>query len=93
MQRTVELDEVIRALDPGTRRAFQTWQQSLARAVGGRGRDLNDALGNVPGFAKDTDELLRIVNSQDGAVRQLVANTGVVFDALSQRRGTIPPHV
>src|SRR5438093_12047789 len=44
VQRTVELDEVIRALDPATRRAFQTWQQSLASAVNGRGRDLNDAL-------------------------------------------------
>ena len=86
---SVELDEIFRTFDPKTRAALQTWFQDQAVGLQGRGRDLNDALGNVPGFAKDTDELLRIVNSQDGAVRQLVANTGVVFDALSQRRGQL----
>jgi ABC-type transporter Mla subunit MlaD len=30
-----------------------------------------------------------ILNSQAGAVRQLVSNTGVVFDALSQRKGQL----
>src|SRR5436190_1069688 len=36
-------------------------------------------------FAKDTTSLLRVLNSQAAGVRQLVRNTGEVFDALSQR--------
>src|SRR5215216_2430908 len=43
---TVELDEIFRAFDPRTRRAFQTWMQQQAAALEGRGRDVNDALGN-----------------------------------------------
>src|SRR5438445_7768699 len=44
--KTVELDEVLAALDPVTRRSFQVWQQDLATAINHRGRDVNDALGN-----------------------------------------------
>jgi phospholipid/cholesterol/gamma-HCH transport system substrate-binding protein len=86
---SVELDEIFRTFDPKTRAGLQTWLQDQAVGLQGRGRDLNDALGNTPGFAKDTSELLAILNSQDGAVRRLVDNTGVVFDALSERRGQL----
>ncbi|MBI5104230.1 MAG: MCE family protein [Solirubrobacterales bacterium] len=86
---TVELDEIFRALDPETRKAFQTWQQTLAQAIDGRGRDLSDALGNLAPFATDTEKILRILNSQKAAVRQAVRNTGVVFDALSERDGQL----
>ena len=55
VQNTVQLDEILQALDPVTRKAFQNWQQSLAQGIGtganSRGRDLNDAFGNLPGFA------------------------------------------
>jgi phospholipid/cholesterol/gamma-HCH transport system substrate-binding protein len=86
---SVELDEIFRTFDPKTRAALRTWFQEQAVGLQGRGRDLNDALGNTPGFAQSTDELLRILNSQEGAVRRLVANTGVVFGALSERRGQL----
>ena len=56
--KTVELDEIFQALDPKTRKSFQTWQQDLSKAVAGRGRDLNDALGNLPAFADDGNDLL-----------------------------------
>jgi phospholipid/cholesterol/gamma-HCH transport system substrate-binding protein len=86
---TVELDEIFRAFDPGTRRAFQTWMQDQARGVRGRAQDLSDVLGNLEPFADDTNRILRVLNSQEGAVRQLVSNTGVVFDAISERRGQL----
>jgi ABC-type transporter Mla subunit MlaD len=48
VQNTVQLDDILQALDPVTRKAFQNWQQSLAQGIGtganSRGRDLN-----VPG--------------------------------------------
>jgi virulence factor Mce-like protein len=86
---TVELDEIFRAFDPDTRQAFQTWMQQQARAVRGRGQDLNDVLGNLAPFAEDANDILRVLNSQEGAVRQVVRNTGQVFDAVSERRGQL----
>jgi phospholipid/cholesterol/gamma-HCH transport system substrate-binding protein len=86
---SVELDEIFRAFDPKTRAALRTWLQEQAVGLQGRGRDISDAIGNTAGFAESTDELLKILNSQDGAVRRLISNTGVVFDALSERRGQL----
>jgi phospholipid/cholesterol/gamma-HCH transport system substrate-binding protein len=82
---TVELDEILRAFDPKTRRAFQTWMQAQAQGIDGYGRDINDALGNLAPFAEDTAQLLDILNTQQGAVTRLISNSGVVFGALSER--------
>jgi len=86
---TVELDEIFRAFDPDTRAAFRNWMTTLAIATDGRGRDISDALGNLAPFAQDTNDLLRILNSQSSTVRRLVRNSGVVFDALSERDGQL----
>jgi len=85
VQPTVELDEILDSLDPYTRKAFQTWQQSLAVAVNGRGRDLNDAFGTLPGFVESGGDLLDVLDEQKAALRGLVKNTGVVFGALTRR--------
>lgn len=82
---TVELDEIFRALDEPTRQAFRAWTQDQAQSFAGRGQDINDALGNLAPFAQDATKLLVILNSQAGATRQLVRNTGEVFSALSER--------
>jgi phospholipid/cholesterol/gamma-HCH transport system substrate-binding protein len=86
---TVELDEILRTFDPQTRAAFQTWIQTQAQSITGRGQDLNDALGNLAPFAKDTTKVLQILNQQKAGVRQLVRNTGEVFTALSERDGQL----
>jgi phospholipid/cholesterol/gamma-HCH transport system substrate-binding protein len=86
---TVELDEIFRAFDPETRRAFQTWMQSQATGIRGRAQDINNALGNLEPLAVDANKLLRILNSQEGAVTEVIRNTGQVFDALSERRGQL----
>src|SRR3954454_7135938 len=82
---TVELDEIFRAFDRPTRQAFQVWMQSQAESLNGRGQDVNDAIGNLAPFAEDATALLRVLNSQAAGVRQLVRNTGMVFNALSAR--------
>ena len=83
---TVQLDEIYRTFDQPTRAAFQTWMQEQARAIGdGRGAELNQALGNLGPFAEDAAELVDILNRQEGALRGVVANTGVVFEALTER--------
>jgi hypothetical protein len=86
---TVELDEIFRAFDSRTRVAFQTWMQEQARATNGRAQDLSDAIGTLDPFAEDTSELLRVLDTQDIALRRVVRDTGQVFSALSERRGQL----
>lgn len=86
---TVELDEILSAFDAKTRAAFETWIQTVAVASAGRGRDISNALGTLPPFIDNTSELVSLLNSQEGAVRQVVRNTGTVFNALSTRRGQL----
>jgi phospholipid/cholesterol/gamma-HCH transport system substrate-binding protein len=86
---TVELDEIFDSLDPATRDAFKGWQTELAKGIKGRGRDFNDALGTLPGFASDGADVLAVLDSQEGAVQRLVKNTGVVFAALTQNEAQL----
>ena len=81
---TVQLDEIFDSLDPATRASFRTWQQQLSKGIAGRGRDFNDALGTLPGFAADGSDVLRVLDSQEGALQRLVKNTGVTFAALTE---------
>jgi phospholipid/cholesterol/gamma-HCH transport system substrate-binding protein len=83
---SVELDEIFRGLDARTRKDFQLWMVRQSQATDGRGRDISDALGNLAPVAEDSTDLLTTVNAQQGAVQRLVANTGVVFDALGERQ-------
>ncbi len=69
---TVQLDEIFDSLDPQTRAAFKGWQTELAKGIKGRGRDFNDALGTLPGFASDGADVLEVLDSQEGAVTRLV---------------------
>jgi len=85
----VQLDEIYRTFDTRTRAAFQTWMQSVAVALNGRGADLSAALANLEPFAADANRLLRILDTQSGAVSGLVRNGGEVFEALSERRGQL----
>ena len=86
---TVELDEIFRAFDPKTRVAFQQWMQGQARGTRGRAQDISDALGTLDPFAEDTTELLRVLDTQENALRRVTSNTGEVFSALSERRGQL----
>jgi ABC-type transporter Mla subunit MlaD len=85
----VQLDEILRALDPTTRAALQTWIGDLAQGVDGRGRDLSDALAHLAPFTRDTERLLAVLDGQEPVVRRLVRSTGEVFGALSERRGQL----
>jgi phospholipid/cholesterol/gamma-HCH transport system substrate-binding protein len=86
---SVQLDEVFRTFDTKTRAAFQTWMQQLAIADSGRGADLSAAIANLEPFAQDANRVLRVLDTQQQAVKQLVSNTGVVFGALSERKGQL----
>src|SRR4051794_25628870 len=86
---TVELDEIFRSLDKKTRESFQVWQQDLGAGIQGHGQDFADALGSLDPFATNTTNVLRVLNSQERAVQEGIKNTGVVFDALTERDGQL----
>jgi phospholipid/cholesterol/gamma-HCH transport system substrate-binding protein len=81
----VTLDDIFSALDPKTRNAFKVWQQSLAAATNGRGEQINADFAELEPFVEDANKLVQILASQEGAVRAVVRNTGVLFDALTER--------
>jgi virulence factor Mce-like protein len=90
VEKTVELDEILRIFDPSTKKAFQNWVQESAKTISGTApEDLNNALGNLAGFAQDGASVLQVLDTQSTAVRQLIKNTGVVFGALNERKGQL----
>jgi phospholipid/cholesterol/gamma-HCH transport system substrate-binding protein len=83
---SVQLDEVLRALDSRTRAALRVWIRESAKSIkGGRGEDLSSAFGNLRGFAEDGAGVLETLDEQEKDVRRVVRNTGVVFRALTRR--------
>jgi phospholipid/cholesterol/gamma-HCH transport system substrate-binding protein len=82
---SVTLDDILSAFDPKTRRDFQLWFQSTAEAINGRGEQINASFAELEPFVEHANRLVTILRSQEGAVRALVHNTGVVFDALAGR--------
>ncbi len=86
---SVQLDEIWRTFDSRTRDAFRVWMQGTAASLRGRGDDLSAAIAELSPFAEETNRLLRVLDSQDQAVSQLVHDGGTVFEALSERQGQL----
>jgi virulence factor Mce-like protein len=84
---TVELDEVLRLFPPKTRRDFQRWQANSAESIKNRGPDLNAALGSIGGFSESGADLFEILDRNSDTLRDLVRNTGSVFEALTRDEG------
>jgi len=82
---SVTLDDILSLFDPKTRRDFQIWQKAVSEGINGRGEQINAGFAELEPFAEHGNQLLTILASQEGAVRELVHNTGVVFDALASR--------
>jgi phospholipid/cholesterol/gamma-HCH transport system substrate-binding protein len=86
---TVELDEILSTFDAKTRSAFQTWMESQAAAVQGRGTDINAFFGNLPGFTEKFNKLFETLDAQQAATSKAISTTGEVFNAISEREGEL----
>lgn len=89
VQPNVQLDQIYQAFDPKTRQAFRQWVQQSAQVINGRDQDLNDALGNLQGFAQDGADVLAVLDRQGRDLHDFIRNTGVVFHALTERQGVL----
>jgi phospholipid/cholesterol/gamma-HCH transport system substrate-binding protein len=86
---SVQLDEIFRAFDPKTRAAFQSWMQEASVAIGGRGQDLSNAIGEFEPTFTEFDRLFRVLDTQRLAVRELFRNGATTFEALRGRQGEL----
>jgi virulence factor Mce-like protein len=82
---SVTLDDILSAFDAKTRKDFQIWQQAVAEGINGRGEAINADFAKLEPFVEHANRLLTVLNSQEGALKALVRNTGVVFNALAGR--------
>jgi phospholipid/cholesterol/gamma-HCH transport system substrate-binding protein len=82
---SVTLDDILSAFNPKTRRDFQIWQESVAEGINGRGEGINASFAQLEPFVASANKLVTLLDEQEGAVRALVHNTGVVFNALASR--------
>ena len=82
---SVTLDDILSVFDAKTRADFQIWQEAVAEGINGRGEDINASFAQLEPFVETANRLVTVLDSQEGAVRALVHNTGVVFDALASR--------
>ncbi len=82
---SVTLDDILSAFNAKTRRDFQIWQEAVAAAINGRGEDINASFARLEPFVESANKLVTVLDSQEGAVKALVHNTGVVFNALASR--------
>jgi virulence factor Mce-like protein len=89
IRRQIELDEVLRAFDPPTREALHRWVDGMQVALDGRASDLSAVVGHLAPTAEQGAALLEILDSQEGAVRRLVSDTGQVFGAIGSRAGDV----
>ncbi len=82
---SVTLDDILSAFDAKTRKAFQVWQEAVAEGIDGKGEAINADFAKLEPFVEHANRLVTVLNSQEGAVKALVRNTGVVFNALAGR--------
>ena len=86
---TVELDEILRAFDPKTREAFQAWMQTQAQAIDGRGQRPQRRARQPRPVRRGHGDDRRHPQPPGGGGPRLVSNTGVVFEALTERDGQL----
>ena len=85
----VEIDEVLRSFDTGTRRALREWVSGWSKSLDGRSQQLNDVLGNLAPAVEHGAGVLEVLDDQHLALRRLIADTGRVFAAVGSREGDV----
>jgi virulence factor Mce-like protein len=82
---SVTLDQILSLFTPKVRRDWKVWMQASAASFEGRAESLNADFASLQPFVSSTNKLVGVLASQEGALRQVIKNTGVLFKALSGR--------
>ena len=84
-----QVDVVLGAFDEPTRRAFKRFLTTTAKALDGRGADLNAALGHLAPATEGFADVTEILDRQRGALRSLIADSGVVLRTIGSRQAEL----
>ena len=82
---TVTLDQILSLFTPKVRNDFRIWQQSSAASFEGKGEAINADFASLQPFVESSNKLISILATQEGALRKVIKNTGVVFSSLAGR--------
>ena len=85
----VDFDEFLRTFDKPTRKYFQQFQATAAKAGEGQAQNINDALGNLPTFVDNAGSVVDILNDRRDALRSLVRGTTSTFEQLTRNEGAL----
>jgi phospholipid/cholesterol/gamma-HCH transport system substrate-binding protein len=86
---SVQLDEIFRTFDPRTRAAFQEWMRNSAIAIEGQGQSLSAAFAQFGPTLTEFDQLFRVLDTQQLAVRALFRNGATALQAFRGRNGQL----
>jgi phospholipid/cholesterol/gamma-HCH transport system substrate-binding protein len=86
---SVQLDDVLRSLDPKTRTALQQTVQSLARSTDGRGADLDALLEGAGGLGREGATTVDALAAQSADLTALSRQTAVLLSALDGGHGDV----
>lgn len=80
----VDFDEFLQTFDKPTRKIFQQWQASLAKATAGREQDISNTLGNLPEFIGNAQSVVDVLDRRRQTLGALVRETGSTFEAVTR---------
>jgi phospholipid/cholesterol/gamma-HCH transport system substrate-binding protein len=85
--RSVDLDEVLSAVDQPTGQALSALVTSLGEGVNGQGGNARSALKALAPALTDTNSLVDVLNQQNDVLTRLIDHTSPVVGALATDRG------
>jgi phospholipid/cholesterol/gamma-HCH transport system substrate-binding protein len=86
---SVQLDEIFRTFNAPTRAAFQEWMRNSAIAIEGNGQNLSAAFAQFGPTLSEFDQLFRVLDTQELAVRDLFRNGATALKAFRGRNGQL----
>src|SRR3954454_8463362 len=84
-----QVDRVLGAFDAPTRAAFKLFLQRTAKALDGRGEDLNVAIGHLAPTSESFAGLTEILERQRGSLKGLIRDSGTALTAIGERRADL----
>ncbi|MEA2348729.1 MAG: phospholipid/cholesterol/gamma-HCH transport system substrate-binding protein [Thermoleophilaceae bacterium] len=89
VQSAEQLDDVLQAFEPATRKRLQSLLGGLSEAFGGREHEFGNSLAAVAPLADDLGTVADQLAAQRGDIRDLVSHGAEVFAALGRRQGAL----
>jgi phospholipid/cholesterol/gamma-HCH transport system substrate-binding protein len=89
VQRQIQLDTVLGAFDPATRKDFSSWLTAWEAAMRDRAPDLSAALGNGPALAEQADGTLAVLDANRRALGAVISDGGEVLAVFGRRQRAV----